>query len=700
MSDGLTQPNETMVGGGVALACGLDGELHPQEQHGLFAADTRVLSTYRFLVGGHSWKLLSRSRLGPSRIQWDYQNVALRAPIHDIPAGQLHLRIRRGLSGALHDDLEIVSFASVPVPVRFSILLDADFMDVFEIVTGSMPPRLHVARAVLSSGLSLAYERRGFRRALHVQLVPAFGTVTFVGHQVVFDLTLVPQQPWSCCVDAIPEVDGRRIEFDGDPHGPFERRSDSALTVRAIPVVSQAVARGLVDLERLRMSETPGTSFPAAGAPWFMALFGRDPLLTGLMAGIERTVPLRGALDELARHQARAPDPFRDAEPGKFPHELRRGELAFFHRVPHSPYYGSHDAPALFVLALWSALRWTGDRTLLDRHLPAAIAALEWCARDGDRDGDGLLEYATHSRLGYRNQGWKDSGDAIPHVDGVLAEPPIATIELQGYWFAALRAMAEMLDLVERPVEAQAHRERARALQQRVEDSFWMEDDGFYALALDRDKRVVRSIASNAGHLLWCGLPSVERARRVAARMLDPDLFSGYGVRTLAAHHRRYNPLSYQLGSVWPHDSALIAAGCLRYGLREAAGAIFEGLLVAAFQFEEQRLPELFCGFPRSAGQPVPYERANAPQAWAAAVPLLAVQSFLGLAPNAIERRFHLEPWLPDWLPRLAVEGISIGGSRLDVTLARRGDRTEIEAVSHSDLEMRVGQATGGALWG
>jgi glycogen debranching enzyme len=697
----MMHPLEILYGGGVGLSCDMNGELHAEELHGLFAGDTRVLSTYRFTVAGHPWRLLSRVRRSPSRAQWDMQNPTIRTPGADLPEGTLHLRHSRRVSGAMHDDLTVTSYAERSVVLRLALQLDADFADIFEVKDRSTSARLSVQRVVHGHAVTLAYERHGFRRGLHVALVPSAGRVTFVGAQIVLDVMLEPRIPWRCCVDAVPELDGALLPFVGDPHGADEgidRRRGA--TIAADPVLAAPFERGSSDLASLTLSRTvEATPLLAAGAPWFLALFGRDMLVTSLMSGLLGSWPARGALSALGATQAHARDDYRDAEPGKIAHELREGELARFHEIPHTPYYGTHDAPALFVLALWNAFRWTGDEELVRRHLPAAEGALRWCERAGDADSDGLLEYRTRSKAGYRNQGWKDAGDAIVAEDGTFAALPIATVELQGYWYAARRAMAELLDALGDGARAAALRRDASRLRALVEERFWMEDAGSYALALDGRKEIVRSIASNAGHLLFCGLASRDRARRLAERLLAPDMFTGYGVRTLSADHRRYNPLSYQLGSVWPHDTMLLAAGLARYGLREEAATLVRGMLDAAEHFEQHRMPELFCGFDRSEGPPVAYEKANVPQAWAAAAPVLAAQIFLGLCPDAARRRCYLSPWLPDWLPALTLREIEVGGERLDVAIARTDSGLRIDHSKHRALEVVVG-APPAVLWG
>lgn len=698
MTPSVPQPLEILYGDGVGLACAVDGSLHAEELHGLFAGDTRVLSTYRFSIAGHPWRVFARSRQSPSIAQWDMENPRVRTPGGDIDEGDLHFRLQRRLRGALHDCLSVTAFTKKRCPLRLSLQVDADFADLFQVKDQSTAPRLSVQRTPGKRELVLRYERRGFSRGLHVRFDVATGPL-FVGAQVVFDVLLEPQQPWTCCVSAEPEIDGRRVLFHGDPHGPDAPDITRSLRVDCEPLLAEPFRRGALDLDRLAIQDDGDPPYIAAGAPWFLALFGRDTLVTSLMAGLMGPWHTQGALLALGKTQAHARDDFRDALPGKIAHELRRGELARFDAIPHTPYFGTHDAPALYVLALWNAFRWTGDEAILDAHLGTAEEALGWCETSGDEDGDGFLEYRTRSSKGYKNQGWKDAGDAIVHESGADAELPIATVELQGYWYSALLAMAELLE--HRGDESGADRQRALARQLRtaVEERFWMDHAGIYALALDRKKQLVTSISSNPGHLLFCGLPSEARAERVAARLLARDMYSGYGVRTLSAEHAWYNPLSYQRGSVWPHDNALLAAGLVRYGLREQAAGVLKGILEAAALFEGGRLPELFCGFARDAGPPLPYAKANVPQAWSAAVPILAAQLFLGLVPDAPNRRCHVAPWLPEWLPVLDLHGVTIGQGELSIRVERTGSAARVTRVECPGIEIVEGLPQA-ILWG
>ncbi|MGZ3600079.1 MAG: amylo-alpha-1,6-glucosidase [Ktedonobacterales bacterium] len=686
---------------GVALACGLDGHLSEHDLHGLFAGDTRVLSTYRIGLGGRPWRLLGRMQHGHATAQWDFENVRVRGAAGEIPPSAVALTLWRRLSGALHDDLRIQSFHRHRLRARLTLQLDADFADIFEVHDESILPRPTVSRIPAHDRLTLSYAVAGFRRALRISFA-APTPPTFVGALVVFDLDLAPGAEWRCCVEAVPVLQDIPLAFAGDPHAAEPQPSPAVLTprIQADPLLVRPFVCGQTDLLALAQPQDGAPPYVAAGIPWFLTLFGRDATVTALMAGLAGSWAAEGALAALTPLHASTRDDFHDMEPGKFPHELRRGELSWRRKVVQSPsYYGAHDVPALYCLALWHAWRWTGDRTLLERYLDAALAALRWCDELGDRDGDGLLEYETRTPRGYYNQGWKDAGDAVVHADGRLAPTPLALVELQGYLFAARLAVAELLDELDRRDEAERLRLAARRLRDLVEDYFWMPDARYYAFALDGNKRQVASIASNPGQLAWCGLPSPERAAAVADRLLEPDMHSGWGLRTLSAHNPAYNPLLYQLGSVWPHDTALAAAGLFRYGLRDAACALLRDILAAAAAFEGARLPELFCGFDRSHGAPVPYAKANSPQAWAAAVPILAAQLFLGLIPDAPHRRCFIAPYLPDWLPRLALHGIAIGDGRLDIAIVRRGMATEIEQLNATSVE--VCQETPEApLWG
>jgi glycogen debranching enzyme len=396
-----------------------------------------------------------------------------------------------------------------------------------------------------------------------------------------------------------------------------------------------AYEQAIGDLNSLEMISEAGHRLLAAGLPWFVALFGRDMLLTAyetLVLGPNLSIEV---LDALAAFQSTEVDDFRDAEPGKMPHEVRTGRLARLGHVPHTRYYGTVDATIPWLIVLSETYRWTGDLSMVRRLWPAAEAALAWIDTHADRDGDGFVEYARRSEAGLDNQGWKDSWDAIRFADGRLAEGPIALVEVQGYVYDAKLRVAELVEALGDSARAASLRNGAARLKETFNSAFWLPDRSYYALALDGNKRAVDSITSNPGHALWSGIVDERRAPAVAERLLSAELFSGWGIRTMSSRMKAYSPVSYHNGSVWPHDTALIAAGLARYGYRESARQLILALLEASAGFERHRLPELFAGFERRPGDvPAAYPAANAPQAWAAGAVVFGLRTLLGIEPD------------------------------------------------------------------
>jgi len=421
---------------------------------------------------------------------------------------------------------------------------------------------------------------------------------------------------------------------------------------------------------------------PAAGLPWFVAPFGRDSLLVSLQNILIYPEFARGSLEILGSLQAKEDDPYRDAEPGKILHELRFGELAHFKLIPHTPYYGTADATPLYLITLNAAWRATADQGLLEQHLQTAEECLAWIDKYGDRDGDGFQEYQTRSPVGYENMAWKDSGDAVMYPDGSLVKGPKALCELQGYVYSAWVRMAEIFDALGRPERATELRSKASTLFARFNEVFWDEELGFYAYALDGDKNKVLTIASNAGHCLWSGIVPPERAKRVMERLTAPDMWTGWGIRTLSADHPAFNPYNYQTGSVWPHDNALIAMGFKRYGFHKEAARVAHDVSVAASHFLLNQLPELYTASERNQSNfPVQYIGANVPQAWAAGSVFMLTQALLGFFPAAPDNKLYVDPHLPAWLPDLTVHDLRIGKHMLDIRFWREGDQTAFEVI-------------------
>jgi glycogen debranching enzyme len=371
-------------------------------------------------------------------------------------------------------------------------------------------------------------------------------------------------------------------------------------------------------------------------------------------------------------------DDFREEEPGKILHEIRRGELARTGEVPHTPYYGSVDSTPLFLVLYTEYLQWTDDRATGAQLLPAAEAALNWIETYGDKDGDGFVEYERKTERGLRNQGWKDSWDGVPQLDGTPSEPPIALVEVQGYCIDARRRMARLYRQLGRREDAARCTAAALKLSRRLDEAFWMEEAGTYAIALDREKRQVQSATSNPGHLLFSRVIPPARARRVARTLMEPASYSGFGIRTLAKGQRAFNPLSYHNGTIWPHDNSLIAMGFSHYGLQKSAAQVLTGLYDASRQFRHQRLPELFCGLARAQSElVVSYPVSCSPQAWASGALFLLLRACLGIYPDAPHKALKIvNPQLPSWLSELTIEGLGIGSTRLTLHFARGGEGT------------------------
>jgi glycogen debranching enzyme len=389
-----------------------------------------------------------------------------------------------------------------------------------------------------------------------------------------------------------------------------------------------------------------------------------------------------GALEILGSLQAKEEDNYRDAEPGKILHEIRYGELAHFRLIPHTPYYGTADATPLYLITLHAAWRATGDQTLLEQHLETAEGCLSWIDKYGDRDGDGFQEYQTRSPVGYENMNWKDSGDSVVYPDGSLVNGPKALCELQGYVYDAWVRMAEVFDALGKPDRAQVLRAKAGALFDHFNEAFWDEELGFYAYALDAEKRKVLTVASNAGHCLWSGIVPHERAKKVVERLMKPDMWTGWGIRTLSANHPAFNPYNYQTGSVWPHDNAIIAMGFKSYGFGAEAARVAHDISKAASHFLLNQLPELYTAFERDETTfPVQYIGANVPQAWAAGSAFMLTQALLGFLPDAPRNKLYVDPLLPTWLPDLTVQDLRVGKHKLDVRFWREGEQTEFEVI-------------------
>ena len=681
----------SLVEGSTFTISDASGDITPHGPQGLFHRDTRFLSRLQLLVNGGQPESLAARRIDAYSARF-----VLRLPGGETGESPLVAVRNRFVGGGLHEDLYITNYGAIPVDLRVELLFDADFADLFEVkLLGSTPDTESRATRRLDADaglLEIQHAGGGSGRGTAIRMSGRPAELSTSG--AAFSVALAPGATWHTCLDVYLTLDGvrsrPRCRCDGfgtltDPLA--ERaagwRARLPRLRSAWDSLDHLYRRSVDDLAALLMEDPDGAGdlVVAAGLPWFMALFGRDAILTALMALPFDRELAAGVLRTLARHQGEREVVASEEQPGKILHEMRSGEVAA--RGGRRVYYGTVDATPLFVMLVAEAWRWGLGWGEVEALLPNVRRALEWMRSFGDADGDGYLEYPGRPGRGLRNQGWKDHRDAIQFADGTLAEGPIALCEVQGYRYRALRDAADLLEAAGEGQEAERLRREAAGLARRFRRDFWLEFSGFPALALDGAKRQVDAIASNAGHLLWTGILSPEQEAVVARRLLSPDLFSGWGLRTLGASNRGYRPVSYHVGSVWPHDTAIAVAGLARAGFRDEAATLAVGLVEAARHFGH-RLPELFSGFDRAAfGFPVPYPTAGSPQAWAAASALLLLRVLLGLEADSKGGRLHTRSLLPrDALP-LSLEGVSAGAGRLSLMVDADGRVSTLERPEH-----------------
>jgi glycogen debranching enzyme len=659
---------------------------------GLYFRDCRYLDGFTLTVNGTAPTTLSgagrRSFETTHRLTTpDLPAVRNGSPVPENTVGLARERAIRG--EVVHETLSVQNFGRQRACLDLELRFRARFEDVFAVkgflssVHGRrQPPR------VIGRRLEFVYDGKdGTRRTTTIAFAPA--PAVLEPSRARFRLDIEPEANAEIGITIAPR-EGRggagttahpatsrdvltrwhrraeRIWLDGTTGGTSSN-----------PLFDRVMERALLDLRLLR-SRLDGLDYYAAGIPWFGTLFGRDAATVALQTLPYGFPAARQTLALLARYQATAFDEYRDAAPGKILHEFRTGELAKLGEIPQSPaYYGTVDATPLFVILLAQYVAWSGDLAFARELRSNLDAALEWIDGPADSDGDGYIDYRGRFGNGLVNQGWKDAGNSIVDADGSLATPPIALSEVQAYVFSARKESAALFRRLGDDEAAARQERRADELRSRFERDFWDEELACYILARHGGGRAARVVTSNAGQVLWGGLSQASRARAVAVRLLAPDLFSGWGVRTLSSEARAYNPMSYHVGSVWPHDNALILAGFRRYGIDDAALQIFDALFGAASRFRGFRLPELFCGYARSETEerPVRYPVACSPQAWAAGAVPHALASLLGLTANALDHRLRIvRPRLPEWLGWLTLNGVRVGEASVDLRFTRHGE--------------------------
>jgi glycogen debranching enzyme len=666
----------------------LRGEIQPYEEHGLFAYDTRFVSAYRLTINQSPWQLLSSSTVAYYAAGFEFANPELQTENGVVPERTVGLSILRVITHALEETFTITNYGMQPVRFFLELLLRSDFADIFEVKQHRFVRR---GRAIsewdaAQGRLTTSYEHADFQRCCRLEVIRSDSPPQYANGRLYYEVALGPGQQWraqsalhlicelSPDAPTQPSDEQRRTADAQQEHW---RQLATHLT-SANEDVYRAYQQSLEDLGALRLEDgdaSEHTWIPAAGIPWFATFFGRDSLIVALQSMLVQYGLGIGTLYKLAQLQATASDDWRDAQPGKIPHEVRFGELAHFHTIPHTPYYGSADATPLYLIALHETWKWTGDQGLLEQHRATAERCLAWIDQYGDLDGDGFQEYRSRSSHGLANQGWKDSGDAVVYPDGTQVAPPIALCELQGYVYDARCRMAEVFAALGDQERSEALRRAADDLKQRFNAAFWDEPEGSYCFGLDAHKQPIRSVVSNAGHCLWSGIADDERAARVVQRLMRDDMWSGWGIRTLSTLNPAYNPHSYHRGSIWPHDNGIIAAGFKRYGFAVQASKLARDIWEAVSFFTFDRLPELYAGLARTSSYfPVQYLGANIPQAWAAGTIFHLLQTILGLRADAPAGRLYVNPTLPHWLPDLTLSNLACGQARLQLRFWREGE--------------------------
>ena len=648
-----------------------DLEASPTDTHGLFLDDTRFLSRWILTINGLRPTVLSVDEQEYFSVQF-FMALATGTVYVD---SHLSVVRRRAIERGFHEELFLVNHDTKPVDLEIRLDADSDFADLFE-VKDKLNKKGAFHRRVDDGTLVLGYTREGMKIETRISSTrPA--EVTEKG--LAFRVTLPPHELWSAGFDvearnrpAAASATSRRGGRDGVrpelAEGLRHMIENAPKLACSWEPLALTYRKSLVDLAALRFAMPAffDGALPAAGLPWFMAIFGRDSLITSFQALPFVPELSSTTLQALALLQGRVRDDFRDEEPGKILHELRFGEMTAFEERPHSPYYGAADSTALFLILLEEYVRWTGDHELARRLEPQARAAVAWIDRYGDRDGDGYIEYERRNReTGLENQCWKDSWDSISYRDGTLPGFPRATCELQGYAYDAKVRTARLARGVwNDPSWAGELEAQAESLKRRFNEDFWIAERGFFAVALDGKKRRVDSLTSNIGHLLWSGIADDEKAAQCVRHLMGEEMFSGWGIRTMGTREGSYNPIGYHVGTVWPHDTSIVAWGLRRYGYREEAARLARAMIEASALFHH-RLPEAFGGYPRSATRfPVEYPTACSPQAWASGAPLHFVRALRGLDSDG--RHLIIDPAIPEPIDRVELLDIPGVWGRMD----------------------------------
>jgi glycogen debranching enzyme len=694
------------------------GMILPDSDQGLYAVDTRFVSFYQLYINRVPLEVVNGSQLTFYASRFHLTNPVINTEGGIIDAHTLNVTINRMVSDSLHEELEVINYMGKKVHFLLELTIRSDFADIFEVKSHTIIQRGQTETIWYKHlrKLHTVYDHNHFHRAISYQVTTCSTPLGYANGRIFFEIELEQNESWQMCADLLLEhgqdvkkpvpgscsvgkqgsaSQGATPSPKAEPTSDFDARQArwqdrcTALTTSDNSLY-RTYHQAIMDMGALRiydMDVSDDAWVPAAGVPWFVTLFGRDSLTVSYQNMLISPDFARGALKRLAEHQAKERDDWRDAQPGKIMHELRSGEAVHFHTIPFYPYYGTADATILYLIVLSEAYRWTGDADLLKQYRQVAENCLEWIDHYGDLDGDGFQEYKTYSSLGYENLAWKDAAESVVYADGSQVKQPKGTCELQGYVYDAKTRMAEVFQVLGDDAQAQALLQQAEALKHNFNQTYWMEDEGCYAFALDPHKQLVTSVASNAGQCLWSGIAEQEKAERTARRLLQEDMFSGWGIRTLSSKNPAYNPYSYQRGSVWPHDNGIIAAGFKRYRLVKEANQVMRAMFDAIERFDSYRPPEVFAGLKRKGDIDFPAlypGGANIPQAWATGSIFQMVQTILGLQADAPHKRLYINPTLPQWLPEIELQHLRVGSCSIDLHFWREGNhsRYEVDTIS------------------
>jgi glycogen debranching enzyme len=690
------------------------GEIEADTEQGVYAHDTRFISFYSMYINRHPLRLVNSSQLSFYAARYNLTNPAVALQGGKIAEHTIRFSITSMVSGGIHEDIDVANYTGREIRFILEVGMRSDFADLFEVKAKHIVHRGNVQTAwsAQEKQLRTTYDYKDFHRAVIYRVLNDV-TVGYANGRVSFDITLQPSQVWRTCTEMLLEH-GQHIEQPGknicsqklstassrtrseqkqETSGDFNElqahwQTHCTNIVTSNNTLYRMYHQAVKDMGALRiydMDVSKDAWVPSAGVPWYVTLFGRDCLTVCYQNMSVSAGFALGALKRLAEHQGREHNDWREEQPGKILHELRFGELAHFGFIPFTPYYGTADATILYLIVLSEAYRWTGDRSLLTDYREVAEKCLYWIDHYGDLDGDGFQEYKAFSSYRYENLGWKDASDAVVYADGSQVKQPKGLCELQGYVYDAKTRMAEIFDELEDHQQAQTLRMQAEELKRKFNQVFWMEEKDCIAFGLDPDKKQITSIASNAGQCLWSGIVDYDKAERTARRLLQDDMWSGWGIRTLSSENPAYNPLSYQLGSVWPQDNGIIAAGFKRYGLTDEANFIIHGVFAAIERFDQYRPPELFAGVKRSGEVDFPTlypDGANIPQAWATGSIFHMLRTILGLRADAPHQKLYVHPTLSDWLPDIELQRMRIGHCSLTIRFWREGNASRWEVRS------------------